>query len=151
MLFFFSSPLGSLPLNWILTTLSSWPGKVICCHYLRIMIKQKSSAIVNMVFPHYGLFLCMHSIPLSPSFLWHCISKVVFPFCWELHVHVLFMLRAENLNARVIYCTYTTNCTGQQIISHFEWEGIDCQGSLARRHTSSGPSATQREHISHTS
>ena len=60
MLFF--SPSCSLPLNWILTTLSSWPGKVIYCHYLRIMIKQKSSVTINMVFLHYfTLFPHSHS------------------------------------------------------------------------------------------
>lgn len=66
MLFF--SPFA-LPLNWILTTLSSWPGKVICCHYLRIMIKQKSSVTINMVFPrNYALFPCSHStlVPTIP-------------------------------------------------------------------------------------
>lgn len=85
MLFF--SPFCSLPLNWILTTLSSWPGKVICCHYLRIMIKQKSSVTVNMVFPQYcALFPRLHSTLYCPPFLWHCVTSVLFFFCWELNL-----------------------------------------------------------------
>lgn len=47
--YFFPSPCTFL-LNLILTTLSSWPGKVISCLFLRIMNKQRSSTTINMVF-----------------------------------------------------------------------------------------------------
>lgn len=53
----FFSQLCFLPLNWILTILSSWPGKVICFLYLRITMKEKGRMTINMVFwQYYALF-----------------------------------------------------------------------------------------------
>lgn len=83
--FFFSSPCTFL-LNWILTTLGSWPGKVISCLFLRIINKQRSSTTISMVFL---TVLCPISSLTFDS------SVPAIPLTLSLHSFVLLSPRAE--------------------------------------------------------